>query len=79
MREFGLFVATIPEEYGGLGLLRVHLRTDRGDDLARWMSLTGVINTHLMVAGFAAATAPTDHTRAIPSHSPPPSGVAGWH
>ena len=35
MREFGLFAATIPEEYGGLGLSRVHLRTDRRGDLAR--------------------------------------------
>jgi alkylation response protein AidB-like acyl-CoA dehydrogenase len=50
MRDFGLFGATIPAEYGGLGL--------RASEYARvveeiskvWMSLTGVINSHLMMA-----------------------------
>ena len=50
MREFGLFAATIPEEYGGLGLgASAYVRIV--ETVARaWMSLTGVVNTHLMVA-----------------------------
>jgi len=50
MREFGLFAATIPEEYGGLGLgASAYVRIV--ESIARaWMSLTGVLNTHLMVA-----------------------------
>jgi alkylation response protein AidB-like acyl-CoA dehydrogenase len=50
MRELGLFGATIPEEYGGLGL---DYRTYSAivEELCRgWMSLSGVLNTHLMFA-----------------------------
>jgi len=50
MRELGLFGVTIPEAFGGLGL---DLLTYIGivEELAYgWMSLTGVINTHTMVA-----------------------------
>ncbi len=50
MRELGLFGVTIPESYGGLGL---DLLTYVGviEELAYgWMSLTGVVNTHTMVA-----------------------------
>jgi alkylation response protein AidB-like acyl-CoA dehydrogenase len=50
MRAFGLFAATIPEEYGGLGLrASAYVRIVEAISRA-WMSLTGVINTHLMVA-----------------------------
>jgi alkylation response protein AidB-like acyl-CoA dehydrogenase len=49
MREFGLFGATIPEEYGGLGLgAAAYVRVVEAVARA-WMSLTGVVNTHLMV------------------------------
>ena len=46
MCEFGLFGATIPEEYGGLGLdattyARIIEELSRG-----WMSLAGMVNTH---------------------------------
>jgi alkylation response protein AidB-like acyl-CoA dehydrogenase len=50
MRELGLFGVTIPERYGGLGL---DLVTYVGviEELAYgWMSLTGIVNTHTMVA-----------------------------
>ncbi len=50
MREFGLFAATIPEAYGGLGLgASAYVRIVEAVARA-WMSLTGVVNTHLMVA-----------------------------
>jgi alkylation response protein AidB-like acyl-CoA dehydrogenase len=50
MREFGLFGATIPTEYGGLGL-RASQYARVVEEISRvWMSLTGVINSHLMMA-----------------------------
>jgi alkylation response protein AidB-like acyl-CoA dehydrogenase len=50
MRDMGLFGLMIPEEYGGLGesLLTYALVVE---ELARgWMSVSGVINTHFIVA-----------------------------
>lgn len=50
MKEMGLFGAIIPEEYGGLGLdCTTYARII--EELARgWMSLTGIINSHLIMA-----------------------------
>jgi alkylation response protein AidB-like acyl-CoA dehydrogenase len=50
MKKMGLFGLTIPEEYGGLGesLLTYALVVE---EIARgWMSVSGVINTHFIVA-----------------------------
>ncbi|WP_027929219.1 acyl-CoA dehydrogenase family protein [Amycolatopsis thermoflava] len=50
MRELGLFGLTIPEEYGGIGesLLTYALVAE---EIARgWMSVSGIINTHFIVA-----------------------------
>ncbi|MQY24230.1 acyl-CoA dehydrogenase family protein [Nocardia macrotermitis] len=50
MAEMGLFGLTIPQEYGGIGesLLTYALCVE---ELARgWMSVSGVINTHFIVA-----------------------------
>src|SRR4051795_11221411 len=50
MKEMGLFGLTIAEEYGGLGesLLTYALVVEQ---IARgWMSVSGVINTHFIVA-----------------------------
>ncbi|MGY1703848.1 acyl-CoA dehydrogenase family protein [Geodermatophilus sp. SYSU D00697] len=50
LRELGVFGLTIPEEYGGLGesLLTYALAVE---EIARgWMSVSGVINTHFIVA-----------------------------
>jgi alkylation response protein AidB-like acyl-CoA dehydrogenase len=50
MRRLGLFGLTIPEEYGGLGesLLTYALAAE---EIARgWMSVSGIINTHFIVA-----------------------------
>ena len=50
MKELGLFGATIPEEYGGLGL-SVSTYARVVEELCRgWMSLSGILNTHLMIA-----------------------------
>src|SRR5690348_10183382 len=50
LKELGIFGITIPEEYGGLGesLLTYALTVE---EIARgWMSVSGVINTHFIVA-----------------------------
>jgi alkylation response protein AidB-like acyl-CoA dehydrogenase len=50
LKELGLFGLMIPEEYGGLGesLLTYALVVE---EIARgWMSVSGVINTHFIVA-----------------------------
>src|SRR5512135_82233 len=50
MKELGLFGATIPPEYGGLGL-DVTTYAMVVEEICRgWMSLSGVLNTHLMLA-----------------------------
>ena len=46
MREFGLFGARIPEEYGGLGLDTLTYARLMEELSYGWMSLSGVINTH---------------------------------
>jgi butyryl-CoA dehydrogenase len=50
LRDMGLFGATIPEEYGGLGLDTVTYARIVEELAAGWMSLTGVVNTHLICA-----------------------------
>lgn len=50
LKELGMFSTTIPEAYGGLGLdfstyARIIEQLSRG-----WMSLAGVVNTHILVA-----------------------------
>ena len=50
MRDMGLFGLTIPEEYGGLGesLLTYALVVE---EISRgWMSVSGIVNTHFIVA-----------------------------
>ena len=50
MREMGLFGSTIAEEHGGLGLdIPTYARIVE-ELAAGWMSLTGVLNTHMMAA-----------------------------
>ncbi|HUK64010.1 MAG TPA: acyl-CoA dehydrogenase family protein, partial [Dongiaceae bacterium] len=50
MKELGLFGATIPAEHGGLGL-DYSTYAQVVEELCRgWMSLSGVLNTHLLFA-----------------------------
>ena len=50
MKALGLFGATIPEAFGGLGL-SVSTYARIVEELCRgWMTLSGILNTHLMVA-----------------------------
>jgi alkylation response protein AidB-like acyl-CoA dehydrogenase len=50
MKEMGLFGATIPEEYGGLGLDTVTYARIIEEMSKGWMSLTGILNSHLIMA-----------------------------
>jgi len=50
MKELGLFGATIPVEYGGLGLDYTTYSMIVEELCRGWMSLSGVLNTHLMFA-----------------------------
>ena len=55
MKELGLFGAIIPEEYGGLSL-DVSTYALVIEELCRgWMSLTGILNSHLIMAYMVAA------------------------
>ena len=62
LKHLGIFGVTIPEEYGGLGLdfvtyARIVEELSRG-----WMSLSGIVNTHLLVA-YMIATYGTEEQR----------------
>lgn len=50
MKEFGLFGATISQEYGGLGLSATTYAKIVMRIAQEWMSLTGIFNSHLMMA-----------------------------
>src|SRR6516164_7187782 len=50
MQELGLFGATVGVEYGGLGLPATTYAQIVMRISAVWMSITGIINSHLMLA-----------------------------
>lgn len=50
MRDMGLFGAIIPEAYGGLGLSALTYARLIETIAAEWMSLSGIINSHLIMA-----------------------------
>ena len=54
MREMGLFGITIPEEYGGLGLDHATLAIIFEELSRGWMSVSGVIGTHHLMAAIIA-------------------------
>ena len=54
MREMGLFGITIPEDYGGLGLDHATLAVIFEELSRGWMSVTGVIGTHHLMAAIIA-------------------------
>src|SRR5712692_10186890 len=50
LKKLGMFAATIPETYGGLGL-DFATYAQLIEEISRgWMSLSGVVNTHLLIA-----------------------------
>lgn len=50
MKELGLFGATIPTAWGGLGLDTLTYAMIVEEICVGWMSLSGILNTHLMLA-----------------------------
>ncbi|MFQ5861469.1 MAG: acyl-CoA dehydrogenase family protein, partial [Dehalococcoidia bacterium] len=50
MRELGLFGAIIPKEYGGLGMDYVTYALVIEELCKGWMSLAGILNSHLIMA-----------------------------
>lgn len=50
MKELGFFGLTIPEEYDGLGLDVVTYACIVEEICRVWMSISGILNTHLMLA-----------------------------
>jgi alkylation response protein AidB-like acyl-CoA dehydrogenase len=50
MKDMGLFGSTIPTEYGGLGLDVVTYARIVEEMAFGWMSLTGILNTHMIAA-----------------------------
>jgi alkylation response protein AidB-like acyl-CoA dehydrogenase len=54
MKELGLFGATIPQEYGGLGLPATTYAKIVTTISEVWMSLTGIFNSHLIMAAAVA-------------------------
>ena len=54
MRELGLFGATIPQAYGGLGLPASTYAMIVAQISEVWMSLTGIFNSHLIMAAAVA-------------------------
>jgi alkylation response protein AidB-like acyl-CoA dehydrogenase len=55
LKQLGIFSATIPEAYGGLGFdLATYVQVV--EEISRgWMSLAGIVNTHVLVAYMIAA------------------------
>jgi alkylation response protein AidB-like acyl-CoA dehydrogenase len=56
MKELGLFGAIIPEEYGGLGLRPSTYAKIIERISAVWMSISGIINSHLIMSFIVAKT-----------------------
>jgi butyryl-CoA dehydrogenase len=66
MAELGLFGAVIPPEYGGLGL-DVTTYSRLVEELsAGWMSLSGVLNTHMMAATLIRLHGTDDQRQLLP-------------
>ncbi len=62
MKELGLFGATIPQEHGGLGLSFVTYARIMSELSRGWMSLAGVINSHLIM-GYVIANHGTEEQK----------------
>ncbi|MGG5819407.1 acyl-CoA dehydrogenase family protein [Falsiroseomonas sp. HW251] len=64
MRELGLFGATIPVEYGGLGLSATTYAKIVEKIAETWMSLSGIFNSHLIMAAIVARMGTEEQKRA---------------
>ena len=65
MREMGLFGITIPEEYGGLGLDHTTFAMIFEELSKGWMSVSGIIGTHHVMAHIVAGYGTQDQKESI--------------
>ena len=63
MKEMGLFGSMVPEEYGGLSLDATTYARVIEEISAGWMSLSGILNTHVMTALLIARNGTEDQRR----------------
>jgi len=64
MKELGLFGATIPVEYGGLGLSATTYAKIVEKIAETWMSLSGIFNSHLIMAAIVTRMGTEEQKRA---------------
>ena len=67
MKELGLFGATISPEYGGLGLPASTYAKIVAQISAVWMSVSGIFNSHLIMAAAVERFGTEEQKRAIPA------------
>ena len=78
MKELGLFGATISPEYGGLGLPSATYAKIVERIARDWMSLTGIFNSHLIMARRSSNSAPRRRRRLPAAALPRASCAAAW-
>jgi alkylation response protein AidB-like acyl-CoA dehydrogenase len=64
MKALGLFGATVPAEYGGLGLSATSYARIIEKIAETWMSLTGILNSHLIMSAIVARLGTEEQKRA---------------
>lgn len=64
MKAMGLFGATVPAEYGGLGLSAASYARIIEKIAETWMSLTGILNSHLIMSAIVARLGTEEQKRA---------------
>ena len=63
MKELGLFGAIIPQEYGGMGVSFTTYAMIIEEICRGWMSLSGIINSHLLFAHIIAMSGTEEQKR----------------
>ncbi len=65
LKALGVFSATVPEAYGGLGMDFLTYATIIEELSRGWMSLAGVVNTHVLVAYMISTYGTEEQRRAL--------------
>ena len=79
MKELGLFGAIIPQEYGGMGVSFTTYAMIIEEICRGWMSLSGIINSHLLFAHIIALSGTKSRNDASFRPWPKARNVAVWH
>ena len=78
MKALGLFGATIPADYGGLGLSAGTYVRIIEQIASVWMSLTGVLNSHLIMAACVSRNGTEEQKAASCRSLRAAKSAAGW-